>query len=365
MYRIIDGLLINSEKMRNIELIKGSSLSMNLDTNYSMLTITYPEGTHSSDISHPSISCIEDKELSTEGKFIIDRCKININGIDLYPTDDSLINISQYIIKVSDGDTQVYFEGGGIHIVINTNDLEMKADDYCKLLNESGVPVYAVVADASVFRVANFTGITFSRNRNFTFSNISPYDNSVIFNDETIILSGFIKFLREHYPQYIFKTRPVKQNNWEDGLVVSDKEYNNVIYYNNNLGLEYDKLNQRPLAHPLYETIRLATMPVQFEFVTDDTLTFMKFREEYIQQRIFSHLRDFTYTDPNEDTWSASSAWETQSDNILDKRNVTTEGGQSLMLHSFKFTCNVTGIICRRYREYPVILYKILNIKHN
>lgn len=351
--------------MRNIELIKGSSLSMDLDTNYSILKITYPEGTKSSQISHPSITCIEDKELTTEGKFIIDRCKININGIDLYPTDDSLINISQYIIKAIDGDTQVYYEGGGAHLVINTNDLNLTAEDYCASINASDLPIYAVVTDASVFRVANFTGITFARNRSFTFSNISPYDNSVIFTDETIILKGFIRFLEDHYPQYTFKARPVKQNNWEDGLVVNDKEYNNCIYYNMNLGLEYDKLNQRPLAHPLYETVRLATIPVTFEFVTDDTLSFMKFREEYIEQRIFSHLRDFTFKDSNEDTCSASSAWETQSDNILDKRNVATEGGQQLMLHSFKFNCNVTALICRQYRKYPVILYRILNYKHN
>jgi hypothetical protein len=91
----------------------------------------------------------------------------------------------------------------------------------------------------------------------------------------------------------------------------------------------------------------------------------MKFREEFIMQREFTPYREFTYLDPRGEQWQCSVIWEAASDNSLDKRGVQVQGGQGLNLHSFKFTCNIVGILCRRYIAYPTILYKILNIHHN
>jgi len=366
-YLYINGMIINSNAVRNICFKTGKDIkkiNFFLENDKSLLTVSYPTGARSSDLVHGSIRCVNDEELKIEGTYRIDLCAITINGIKYYPSSKNQV-ISQYIVKDSDSEDSfvtVDDETGEIVSVIRQSDILMSADDYIDMFSDSGL--YCELVDPN-FKVTNFNSVGFNKERSCTFNNVAAYDNQVLHIDETIIVSGFLDWIEGLYPQYRFRNTPSKVNDYSEELDIDGKECNNVIFYSPKLALENDQYNQRPLSHPDYDTFRMASIPIEFEFLTDDTLTYTKFREEFIMQREFSPYREFEYLDPRGEKWSCSVIWDTLSDNSLDKRGVQVQGGQGLNLHSFKFTCNIVGILCRRYIAYPTILYKILNIHHN
>lgn len=346
---LVYGMKLSSNTYRNISFTKGEHNEVELDLNYSILKVTFVEGTKNTEISIPSKEVIEEMELS-EGTYQIDFSPITINGIKFYEYKHGTV-ISQVILDKDIESQVVYQEPLGIGIAISKNNSDMTAQTYVDLINSSKL-VYAEIDDESKFRVTNFTSVGFIyRDKEYTFNNIYPYNNSVIFTDEIIIIDGFLTYLEELYPQYRFKCRPIKQND-ESEESTDDESPNETIWYSVYMGRETDPLNSRPLISDEYDTIRNTVIEVHFEYSSDDLNSTMKFREDFIMQREFSNRRNYKYEDTAGKLWDASVHWESMTGNEYPKNPGLFPELTRLDLNSFQFKANVLGVICR-YHQIP------------
>lgn len=341
---LLNGMIIKSS-FRNIEFVKGDLNSVKYDSNYSIITVTYKPGALNSELNFPFIRVYKQMEVTIEGKFIMDFHDVTINGIRYYEIKHNT-SISQCIVN-NDIENQIVFqEGLGILVLLNKDSTNINVDDYLALFNEGNDLLYA--EKDGDFRVANIPPVNFQRNhKKYEFRNVFPYTNDVIFTDENIIIDGFLDYMNEEYPQYLFKARPTSYNDEQRKKFEKEFVPNSTIYYKASLAPENHQFGNRPLIADEYDTYRQAVIGVDMEFVTDDLNTLMKFREDFIMQREFSNKRNYKFNDTAGKQWDASVYWENNSGEEVPNPPTLMPEISRLALQAFRFKANVLGTICR------------------
>ena len=366
-YLLVNGLMVSNNRVRNIELIKSNVNRIEVDNNVSMMKLYYVEGSTSNDLAsqfHDMIGCYNDEVVDTEGKFIIDKNPIDINGIRVFPKVGSL-SISQFIVNdPSVHGVEVIDEDKNTYILVNYDARsEITKDEYIETLNKSS-NLFVIGIDEE-FVIANFTNYTFTKYNSYSPTNIYFYSNEEFVVDESVIVSHYIDFLKKEYPHYKFFTaisKAVDEKTQEEQLVLDECYHGIGIYYVADLASADGKFHRKPWPHPEYDTTESVEIKIKFEYITDDTTDLIKFRHDYLEQRVISNKRDFTYSYKGFDL-SCGVFTEYRASSNLTQKMINQPKMNQLVLQSFQFDVTLYSKIIRKSQYYPRILTYVKELR--
>lgn len=288
MYRIIEGLLINT-KFTSIEFRKVSdplvSPSVEINDNTRTMSILYNEGHLNNDVNFEGISVIEpDIEISIEGIFNTFNDEVILNGIRYYRlTPESPLNLTQLLVDSYFGDTRIERRDSTIFIIINENDIGMDFEEYKSLISQSGL-LYVELVDPNLYKLANFNFVDMlgKVNKNpISQKIVRKFEEITI--DEPLIVSSFIEYIESNMQSYKFMVK-----NEEDTVKLSEAEY--ITY---DARMEDANESYHLVTGPNFDRMYYSKIRVDFKYHTQDISRLMEFRRMYLMHKNISSLSTF------------------------------------------------------------------------
>jgi hypothetical protein len=357
MYILTDDFLFDSEVCTSIKFEKSDKFEYFIDSNSRSFVITYTDGMKYSDLNIPKFTSLSDKLIS-ESTILLNRSDIIINGIR-YRVKSDVKFISCYILdgnylskesesKLSESNI-INYENGSIFLLINSNKMDLSAREFVEWLNTSGY-INAELLDESKFSISNFEAVDTKYSCDVVYDNTKyEYYGYKFHIDESDVVSDFIRFLQEEFPEYDIFNAVTDDS--------TQRQKTKMLVYSAKLADNQSEQGTRIIKHPIYGRMIQARIVVNWEFLTDDLKELIAFKNKLMVDKELFLATEFKLYREDVD-WYYTINWLPDISAEIE-RSPQTKVLSDTLLYNTAFSCELIGWIVEENVHMDPIMYPI------